>query len=75
MVAVGNGLEGEVFPAVLGGHVLEGASRRGEQGRRSNLLHLPMDFVDVDDNTVNYVYSADGEKLYVEENPSGGTLC
>lgn len=25
-------------------------------------------------DTVNYVYSADGEKLYVEENPSGGTV-
>ena len=41
---------------------------------RYNLLNLPAEYVSVDGDTVNYVYSADGEKLYVEENPSGGTV-
>ena len=41
---------------------------------RYNLLNLPAEYVSADGDTVNYVYSADGEKLYVEENPSGGTV-
>ena len=41
---------------------------------RYNLLNLPEEYVKAGGDTVNYVYSADGEKLYVEENPSGGTL-
>ena len=41
---------------------------------RYNLLNMPMAFITAAGDTVNYVYSADGEKLYVEENPSGGTV-
>ena len=41
---------------------------------RYNLLNLPEEYVDAGGDTVNYVYSADGEKLYVEENPSESTL-
>lgn len=41
---------------------------------RYNLLNLPEEYVKAGGGTVNYVYSADGEKLYVEENPSGGTV-
>ena len=41
---------------------------------RYNLLNLPMEFTTAAGDTVNYVYSVDGEKLYEEENPSGGTL-
>ena len=41
---------------------------------RYNLLNLPLEYVGIQGDTVHYVYSADGEKLYVEEKPSGGTL-
>lgn len=38
---------------------------------RYNLLNLPEAFASAQGDTVNYVYSADGEKLYVAENLSG----
>lgn len=38
---------------------------------RYNLLNLPEEYVSAQGDTVRYVYSADGEKLYVAENLSG----
>ena len=41
---------------------------------RYNLLNLPAEYVSAQGDTVRYVYSADGEKLYVEEKPAGGAV-
>ena len=40
---------------------------------RYNLLNLPEEYVATAGDTVKYVYSSDGEKLYVADNPSGST--
>ena len=40
---------------------------------RYNRLNLPEEYVTTAGDTVIYVYSSDGEKLYVAENPSGST--
>ena len=38
-----------------------------------NQLNLPEEYRSADGNTVRYVYSADGEKLFVKENPLTGS--
>lgn len=39
-----------------------------------NLLNLPEEFLTVDGDTVKYVYSADGVKLYMNETPAEGSV-
>ena len=40
---------------------------------RHNLLNLPEEYVCAQGDTVRYVYSAEGEKLFVQEKPHAGT--
>jgi RHS repeat-associated protein len=40
---------------------------------RYNRLNLPEEYLTAEGDSIRYVYSADGEKLYVQEIPSSGT--
>ena len=71
-----SGSQGENYSYDSSGNRTATLSSQGDtlSAMRYNRLHLPAEFTTAAGNTVNYVYSADGEKLYVEENPSGGTV-
>ena len=71
-----SGSQGESYSYDSSGNWTATLSSQGDtlSAMRYNRLHLPAEFTTAAGVTVNYVYSADGEKLYVEENPSGGTV-
>ena len=66
----------EVYSYDSNGSLITVLDKQGDTLRvtRYNLLNLPTVFASAAGDTIRYVYSADGEKLFVQENPAGSSV-